>query len=690
MNKLINKYQDGGLINRYAKAYKSFKEAFPDKSENDFKNYIKESYNIWKNAYPNKSLNHFDTFVNNRIDTYKVNQGGWHVWTNEQSERYKKQKQREKAEDTLKFYGYSDEKLKNPNIKAHAIQLANNLNKREEAGKQYMKTVVGGTIGLIGAPYLVTTSIPTLAAIGGGIAVGKAVDKGVNIVSDKKYEGFGDAVSDKLTGNTESGWMFDFFNPGYLVGGVAGNRLTTQNIFGIKESNLPKLPNRKLTNSSIGSASEAIQNAEKEQILKSKFHDDVYFYNDGRGGIYGKVNKGEVVIFPKSEKTNFSPIYKNNETFVTPDNLNVKDYEYYKKNIFGRYYKHNFKEGPEKLTSFKDHAYRVIDNNAYQDIEDNGIIRPNISKIFSAPDHIQSGTWFSKDFPQYSGGKITYPGNYVIEILPNHPQFPKRTTPGTKDLNYLVGDLGIDANSNYIRIYHNNKLIPKQNYFYSKPRYIFENLNITDPELIQKIQNIRDNKLLTLSHSISPKNLSKILNSKHQSFVTPSLADSPTNLGDQDRVFVFFDRSVLKHPYQAYIGDGETPLTSMIFDNQDLTNYSIKDLQNVIRKSNMKSLIPEKTKPTTLDNMLANGKLRKNSEDYNELFIHDVVPFEETKYMFIPSEETYNQMLNKLKLYPNIKTNFDLEGLPSVDINAFQDFILNYNPKLRFKYGGKI
>lgn len=226
--KPTNKQQNSPL-NRYANAYKSWKEAFPEGTENDFKNYLKESYNMWKGAYPNKSLNHFDSFVNNRIDTYKVNQKGWHVWTNEQTERYKKQKQQEKAEATLRFYGYSDEKLKNPNIKAHAIQLANNLIKREEAGKQYMKTVVGGTVGLMGAPYLVTASIPTLATIGGGVVGGKAVDKSVNTLSNKKYEGFGDAVSDKLTGNTESGWMFDFFNPGYLVGGAAGNRLVTGN-----------------------------------------------------------------------------------------------------------------------------------------------------------------------------------------------------------------------------------------------------------------------------------------------------------------------------------------------------------------------------------------------------------------------------------------------------------------------------
>jgi len=138
-----------------------------------------------------------------------------------------------------------------------------------------MKTVVGGTVGLMGAPYLVTTSIPTLAAIGGGIVGGKTVDKGVNIISNKKYEGFGDAVSDKLTGNTESGWMFDFFNPGYLVGGAAGNRLVTGN-FG-----------RGLAFSSA--VNKGIKNATKYGDIRVS---DSYFHNSDNA--YRATTKAEV------------------------------------------------------------------------------------------------------------------------------------------------------------------------------------------------------------------------------------------------------------------------------------------------------------------------------------------------------------------------------------------------------------
>ena len=146
-------------------------------------------------------------------------------------------------------------------------------------------------------------------------------------------------------------------------------------------------------------------------------------------------------------------------------------------------------------------AYRIINEEGLQDVIDSGVIRPKQSGPFSHTG-IQGGTWFSKGkiasqkHPDIlpNGNKIFYRGDYVIEINPTSTQFPKGTTEGTKDLNYLLGEMEINPLDPNIKIFSRKtgKEISKFDYIQNSNSFVPKlddtyNLSLTPNKDIQHL-----------------------------------------------------------------------------------------------------------------------------------------------------------------------------------------------------------
>lgn len=124
---------------------------------------------------------------------------------------------------------------------------------------------------------------------------------------------------------------------------------------------------------------------------------------------------------------------------------------------------------PQQYLKFNpDAMYRIIGEAGYRDALQSGVLRPNMdptSKYYRGVN--KTYNWFTKGHPNdrkhpviFSNGKMpidrVYPGDVIVEVLPQHPQFSE-FKPHLEDAGIYKIEPRLSINSPYIKFYKQDK-----------------------------------------------------------------------------------------------------------------------------------------------------------------------------------------------------------------------------------------
>lgn len=237
--------------------------------------------------------------------------------------------------------------------------------------------------------------------------------------------------------------------------------------------------------------------------------------------------------------------------------------------------------------------------------------------------------------------------------------------------------------------------------------------------IINNAQNIKliEDYPLVFSHSIGNRYLKELFNSKHGSFIMPSVSNRrPYGNGASGLTTLFFDNGLLTDfPHQSFIGDGQTNMLWTGFNMDDFSNMTLDEINQLIESTpNIRDYIKSVAMPTNDETMLLNGRIYDYKLPVNdELFVNDNIdkkliddniktglsnPYDEVKfYAGIPFDRvkyafTQDPEIDELLYKKGVHTNFDIDyHNPAYnDINEYRKYILGIDPTIRYKYGGHL